>query len=211
MNTMTAGKLATRVQQTAELSRRIVASSLPVIRIICLGGMQDHFQSQTGPDGKPWPVLKHPRPDGGGRALQDKGLLAASCTATVVGNVIELKASHPGANVHQYGATIVPKRGKFLAIPITREAKRIGSPRQNKFPRPLFVIRSPRSICLAERGSGGKIVVHYVLRTRVVIPPRPYVGFSQKTLKKVDAVLADRTMQLLANMMTPQVDRIVIG
>ena len=33
------------------------------------------------------------------------------------------------AHAHEYGATIRPKKGKYLAIPLTKEAQAAGSPR----------------------------------------------------------------------------------
>lgn len=33
------------------------------------------------------------------------------------------------AHAHEYGATIKPKKGKYLAIPLTKEAQAAGSPR----------------------------------------------------------------------------------
>jgi HK97 gp10 family phage protein len=51
------------------------------------------------------------------------------------------------AAIHEFGGTIVPRKAKFLAIPLTDEARPYGSPR--KVPRPL----EPRI-----RGASGALV-----------------------------------------------------
>lgn len=72
------------------------------------------------------------------------------------------------------GGPVTPKRGKFLAIPMTARAKAAGSPREGGIP-DLFVIgrRSGGSRFLATR-EGGALRVHYRLTARVVHQPTPH-------------------------------------
>lgn len=183
---------------SSETGRQVVAETMPAIRVLAVGGVREHFQTATGPDGKPWKRLAHARPEGGSaRPLSDKGLLAASVSARITADTLTLLASHPGANVHQFGAKIRPTRAKALTIPLTAEAKRAGGAR--RFPRPLFVIRFPgvESGFLAE-DDGKRIVFHYVLRREVEIPARPFLGFSKRTTDRVVAILADRYAKRIA-------------
>ncbi len=158
---------------------------------LAVSGAKDHFTQSAGPDGKPWRPLAHKRPSGGNKILRDKGLLAASLSASVTQEGLLLKASHPGANAHQFGAKVRPKKAKYLTIPITKEAARAGSPR--KFPRKLFFMGGGTSAVMAEKkGRSAKIVVHYALSKGVTIPARPFVGYSKATLDKMLRLIVDQ-------------------
>lgn len=178
-----------------------VSASLPAIRVAGVSGVKRHFMRQEAPDGTPWPPLEYPRPNGGSKLLRDKGLLYGSIQGRITERGIELVASHPGANVHQFGATIRAKQGKYLAIPVTKEAKQVGSPGKNKFPRRLFVIAPANSqnLYLAEAGTSG-VVIHYILRESVTVPARPFMGFSEETLSTIEKIIADRAERVLVRM-----------
>lgn len=170
-----------------------VRGSLRALSVIAVSGARDHFRKSQGPDGRKWAPLAHTRPAGGSLPLRDRGLLAASLSASVTPVGLALKASQKGANVHQFGATLTAKNAKYLAIPVTKEASRAGSPRKN-FPRPLFVLRANGQLYLAETVTKGKkkksaVVVHYALKKSVKVPARPFVGFSQETLQRMTNVL----------------------
>lgn len=168
-----------------------VRDSQDKLTTLAVSGAKDHFTSQRAPDGTPWKPLAHPRPTGGNKVLRDKGLLAASISASVTEGELRLTASHPAANVHQFGATIRPKSARRLAIPLTRDAKRV--PRPREFPRPLFVVGTVSATAyLAEslgKGRRARIVFHYALVKEVTVPARPFVGFSQETLSKMVRLL----------------------
>lgn len=173
----------------------LVRDMMKPLSIIALGGMRQHFVDQRGPDGKPWAKLAHPRPDGGDQVLRDKGTMYNALGCVISGERLILVLSHPGANVHNFGAVLTPKKARALAIPLTREAKRVGSPKRNAFPRPLFVIVSQKKKAfLAERVTGGSLVLHYILLKSVKIPQRLIVGFSDKTLDKMSDFAAGRLM-----------------
>lgn len=161
------------------------------LEVTALSGAKDFFTNSVGPDGKPWEPLAHPRPNGGAKPLQDKGLLKASMSAMVTEEGLRLSASSPGANVHQFGATLKPTKAKHLSIPLTKEAKRVGGARH--FPRKLFPMTGPRATVLAERtgkGKRAKVVVHYVLKEQVTVHKREFVGFSAATLDKIGTIIA---------------------
>lgn len=99
-------------------------------------GATDCFNQSKTPDGQPWSPLKHPRPRGGTKPLLDRGLLRGSLTNNgnghverISGNVLEWGTNLESALIHNYGGVVVPKKGKFLAIPASVEAQRAGSPR----------------------------------------------------------------------------------
>ena len=101
-----------------------------------------------------------------------------------------MSASHPGANVHQFGATIKPKKAKKLAIPVSREGKRAGRPRD--FPRKLKWRPTNGQSSLLYEVTGKrtkKVVVHYILVDEVTVPARPFVGFSDQTIAKIVILL----------------------
>jgi phage gpG-like protein len=178
---------------------KVWQSLIRPVMLLSVSGVRTHFDQSRGPDGKQWAPLAHNRPEGAGKPLLDKGLLAASVSASVTANQITLSANSPGARLQQYGGKILPVRGKWLTIPVTVEAKRIGSPRQNHFPRPLFfrATTNPLTALLCETDPTGRIVVQYVLKPDVTIPARPYLGWSEATLTKIQKLIADRAMKAL--------------
>jgi len=89
------------------------------------------------------------------------------------------------AKVHEYGATITPKKAKALAVPVTRKAKRVDGPRN--YPGELTPIytkkgRKTNVIGILKEGRRSREVtagirritkVAYVLLKKSIIPPRP--------------------------------------
>lgn len=103
--------------------------------------------------------------------LIDTGNLRASITSEIEGE----KAVSVGprnvryAAIHEFGGTITPKKGQFLAIPVTTAARYAGSPR-----------RFPSRLHAQMAGGGGALVdengdIQYALKRSVTIPARPYV------------------------------------
>ena len=74
------------------------------------------------------------------------------------------------ALMQEIGGTIRPKRAKFLAVPISEEAKRAGSPRN--LPN-LVYVQSVRGQPMLVNENTGR--VHYLLKKSVTIPARPYL------------------------------------
>lgn len=179
------------------LMPELIKSIMLPIKILAVAGCRESVQAGLDANGRPFKPLVHNRPDGGNKPLLDKGLLAASISAAVTQEGIELKASHPGAAVHQFGATIRAKK-KFLTIPVTTEAKRAGGAR--RFPRDLFFVssRQPNTGLLCEGGPNGGLRVHYVLKQSVKIPARAFLGFSPATELKIVRLVADKAQALIA-------------
>ncbi len=169
-----------------------------VIGQMVVSDVKSNFANQRGPDGVRWRQLSRPRPGGGNLALRDRGLLLGSITAAATADTVAVGSGLEYAGVHQFGGVIAPKAAKALAIPVTKEAARAGSPR--RFPRPLFLLKGKagKPGCLAESKETGRgkaktktVVVHYVLVAKVVVPARPYLGFSAGLLGRVERLVSD--------------------
>lgn len=195
MNKTTLPKLAAELAkgEPGSLVAFVLKAVQQAVKVAATGGVREHFQQQKSPEGIPWKKLAHARPDGSSRILQDRGTLAASVRCDVSGSEVTLTASHVAANVHQYGAMIRPKTAKHLAIPVTVEAKRAGSPR--RFGKPLFTIRSGDTMLMIQKADGrkkkGDGKVQYVLVKSVTVPARPYLGFSDKTQDVIGGIVSD--------------------
>lgn len=96
---------------------------------ILLSDVKSRFSTGTSPSGAKWRPLKHARPNGGNVPLRDTGILMASFTAGHDGRSVWVGTTHPGASLHNSGG-VVRGKGKMLAIPLTKEAKRSGGPRR---------------------------------------------------------------------------------
>lgn len=73
------------------------------------------------------------------------------------------------AAIHEFGGVIKPKSGKYLAIPVSADAKVVMSPWS--FEDELHFISRPFGGLLMDREG----VVHFILRTSVTIPAHPYL------------------------------------
>ncbi len=177
---------------------------------------KDFFQQSQGPDGTPWPVLKHPRPRTGGqdKPLLDTGVLRSSMAggASAKGHFeriedfeLEVGSIDQRAALMNFGGTVRPTGGrKYLAIPLSKEATRYSGPRSGPrpFPKALGLVSRPgHPPILVEqkvKGKGKKAkiitIVHYVLVPSVTIPARPFAGFSEAGLKTCEEIIADFTV-----------------
>jgi phage gpG-like protein len=200
--------------------------ALEKVAIAAKADFKQRFATSTAPDGSSWPPLKGFRvrrndalakPKGGGslQPLRDTGLLMASATAQGKGHVEEITSlsMEVGTNldkaaVHQKGVPSEvwdgrPTKGKALAIPMTIEAQRAGSPRL--FPEHLVLVwpkgKSFGWLVQVDPGKGkhnrrAKSILHYMLVPRVVIPKREFVGWSKGLIETTDSILQDAMIKL---------------
>jgi phage virion morphogenesis protein len=82
--------------------------------------VRERFRTGSGPGGVPWPPSRRVA-QGGGRTLVDKGGLESSIASEASVNRVEVGViaktrSAKFAHVHQFGATITPKKGPYLAF-----------------------------------------------------------------------------------------------
>lgn len=166
----------------------------PRLAVAARGGVMRGFQTETTPAGNPWLPLAHKRPRGGSKVLQETGGLKAGISSKWDAGAVELRANHPGANVHQFGAIIRAKPGKALAIPVSKAAALAGRPRFFKGQLKPFG-RPPGGGLLEERTgrTGRKLspVVHFLFVQQVRIPKREYLGFSAETQQTILRLAGD--------------------
>ena len=102
--------------------------------------------------------------------LIDTGNLRASITSEIEGEtgVSVGPRNVRYAAIHEFGGTITPKKGQYLAIPKTKEARYAGSPRNMSGLH--VVIGSKGGVLLDENDK-----VQYILTRSATIPAKPYV------------------------------------
>ena len=167
--------------------------------------------------GAPWPPTSQftlslrPGGGGGGKTLRDSNQLFNSLVSAVPqisGNTVSLTTNKVYAAMQNYGGTIRPRNTKYLAIPLTREAKRAGSAKrwmeQNSSLRPFFFQRSSqeasriagyagfKTVFIATRegtGKAARLVFHFVLKESVEIPQRRFLGWGEAYVKEILTLL----------------------
>lgn len=198
--TMTLAELRVRLADAGATTNWDWQPFLKVTAVLLGAATKENFDRGQSPDGTPWNPLAWPRARGGSKPLRDRGLLMASTSARGAGHVEEYGAdslvfgtNHESAALHQHGGTIRPRKGKFLAIPLTKEAARSGRPRG--FPDPLhFASRDPsRGGALMDK----KGKAHFALVKQVTVPARPFLGFNPALLEKIDNAAADHAVRQL--------------
>lgn len=140
---------------------------------------------------------------GGESPLQDEGThIAPSLGHRVSGNKLVWGSEWEFMPIHQFGGVITPK-GKFLAIPLNAEARREGLKRLRQ--RGLFRPRGTRVLALPSEGGEhplfGKLgfTPMFYLATKVTIPKRELIGFSQEEDKPlVMDIVKDHASQAFA-------------
>jgi phage gpG-like protein len=170
-----------------------------------VAGAKRHFLEQQSPDGTPWPILAHDRPSGSGTPLRDTGMLMASLQGRADSGSIVIGTNRIGAAVHQYGAKIVPVNAKYLTIPTTAESRRAGSPRNYGDLVPRVNRARTRGVLLAPGSCGdsrwdrpGGWHVAFILTTGpLVIPARPFVGFSTDTQEEILDIATEHVVERL--------------
>lgn len=75
------------------------------------------------------------------------------------------------AGIHEYGCTITPKNGKYLTVPLTKEAA--GNKAKNFMG--CFVYTSKNGNKFIARDRGGKLELLFWLTDHVVIPERSFL------------------------------------
>lgn len=164
---------------------------LKACAVVIRSAIQEGFTKGQSPSGQPWKPLAFARVRGGTKPLLDTNKLRASIQVKPEGeDTIRAWTNKIQANLMQHGRTIRPKKGKYLAIPLTRAAQRTGSPRL--FGKKLGVkIGAKGGVMFSTTGKGKrkKETAEYALVKKVTIPARPFLGFSDEALQKVANLL----------------------
>ena len=109
------------------------------------------------------------------------------------------------AHAHEYGATIKPKKGKYLAIPLTKDAQAAGSPRAfsdlrfvNAKNGKLLMVRDKK-----KRGGKTESVAMYLLVKSVTLPERSFIRASFDAQQdELDEIIAQQVSKVLAGEVT---------
>lgn len=195
---MTPEQAAKQFDEQAKGNQSLIKRFLDQCRVAIVADARENFAKARGPDGESWPALKFPRARGGNKPLMDRGLLRASVISPgphhieeMGENTLRMGTSIPHGPIHQQGGIVRPRRAKALAIPLTREAARAGSPR--KFPKRLVVLwrKGAKSGVLMEfppPKSKKKPKAQYALVKQVTIPKRAFLGFGQRLIQRITEV-----------------------
>ena len=110
------------------------------------------------------------------------------------------------AHAHEYGATIRPKKGKYLAIPLTKEAQAAGSPRA--FSDLYFVNAKDGKVLMVrdkkKRGGKTESEAMYLLVKSVTLPERSFIraGFDAQQ-KELGSIVTGAMVKMLDGTITP--------
>ena len=164
-----------RALEKLRLGMPLGGSMLPVMQQIgraLVAGAQMRFRAQATPAGQPWPK-SHRAISEGGQTLTDRALLRRSITWQATASSATVGTNVVYAAIHQFGGTIRAKKGPFLSIPVTAQARAAGSPRN--MPGLAVAQTLKGQFVLLESKSG---TVHFLLRKQVTMPARPFLGAS---------------------------------
>lgn len=122
------------------------------------------------------------RAGGTGPNKQSKGMIDSGALINSIFSEVQQKG--PGltnllvgskgvvyAAIHEFGGTIVPKRAKWLTLPLTKQARDM---KARDF-QDTFFLTSRRGNLFIARQVGDNIETLYLLRKQVNIPERPYL------------------------------------
>ena len=118
------------------------------------------------------------------------------------------------AHAHEYGATIKPKKGKYLAIPLTKEAEEAGSPRA--FNNLRFVnAKSGNLLMVRDKKKGrGKTESEalFLLVKSITLPERSFIRASfDANQEKLGDIVTGAVEKVLNGVMTPSAAAESIG
>lgn len=146
---------------------------------------QLRFREAKGPDGQAWQQSFRAQAEGG-QTMSLTRRLRNSITYRADHESVEVGTNVAYAVVHQFGGVIRAKNGPFLAIPITPQARRAGSPRNMPG---LVVAQSLKGQFMLLDSETG--TVHYLLRKSVRMPARPFLGASDSDRAELVRVVND--------------------
>lgn len=179
-----------------ERAERIIAEGLVECRMPVVTEVRRCFVERRSPGGSPWAELKHPRPgeQTRGDPLVDSGRLMNGIEATSDGSVLKIYVKRMGCRLMHFGGEVLPKKGKFLAIPATREAKEAGSPLNMPFEMKPIIGKNG-GVMVGPWFPGANVrtlPVQFYLSKGVVVPARPYMAFSEKSIQNVLSIVGRR-------------------
>lgn len=176
-----------------------------------------NFREQRDPvTGAPWKktgsLALSTRVQPGGNTLSDNRHLMRSLTERrpkVTKNSVSIDTGAVKyAGIHYHGGTIKPKSARFLALPLTREAKRAKSARRwfkqaqgqwvkNEKKQP-FVFRSKHgNLLIGTQTLSGSVTAHFWLVRSVSITARRYAGWGPKQTGEAETLVAGEAQKAM--------------
>lgn len=159
---------------------------------VVLSSTQQRFQAGAGPDGIPWPKSRRAE-EQSGQTLLDKGYaggLVGSLQAKSDAKSGKVGTNKAYAAMQQFGGVVKPRNAKALAIPLTPQARRAGSP--TKFSKKLSLVwpKGSKYGWLIERQAATKRktareIAQYLLAPSVTLPARPYLGITAADVAEI--------------------------
>ena len=118
------------------------------------------------------------------------------------------------AHAHEYGATIKPKKGKYLAIPLTKEAEEEGSPRA--FNNLRFVNAKGGNLLMVRDKKKGRGKTEseamFLLVKSITLPERSFIRASfDANQEKLGDIVTGAVEKVLNGVMTPSAAAESIG
>jgi len=128
---------------------------------------------------------------GQGQTLLDTGRLMNSLTYQLEGRrMIKIGSNLPYAKVHQFGATIKPKKAKTLCIPATKEVRKktlSSSVREvlEDYRKKGYQIWFEGGVIKGKKGKRGKEKILFYRKGEVKIPARTFVYMTEKDWEEI--------------------------
>lgn len=181
----------------AERTGRIVENAAPVLRESFKWYLDNVAKAMASRHATPWPggTTKDTLSSRSGalvKSIVDSVNVEGEGLATIRGSI----GGNRYARIQEYGGTVVPKKAKYLAIPLPAALDSRGvpiklSPRQWDN---TFISKSKAGNLIIFRREGKKVTPLYVLKDKVYIPPR--LGL-RDTIKSGMPLLVDRAMNAM--------------
>jgi len=163
----------------AQAARVSWLRAMKAATVMLKADFKENFERGESPDGVPWLPLKRQRANskGGDLPLRDTGVLMASATAQGPGHVENITDTSLEFGTNLDKAQILNDGGTVRFPERTR-----------KPPLPPWVFP----------GKGGRpVFTRKIKEHTVAIPARPFVGLSERFLRRLDALLADEAQRQL--------------
>lgn len=174
-----------------------MAAAMPVLKKEMTTYLESTALAMKQRHSTPWPggtgakTLSR-RSGAGMRSLIDGIKVEGTTYENLKGRITGL----PYLRTHEFGATIRPKKGKYLTVPLPAALKSDGTPIKSSARdwQNTFVIKSKKGNLLIVRREGKDIVPLYVLKESVTIQPR--LGL-QETLNSGMPYFVDRALDAM--------------
>lgn len=159
--------------------------------------------------------------DGIEKILEDFNRLKAACAEMEQKKIlVGITGGGAGSDVmaiahaHEYGATIKPKKGKYLAIPLTKEAEEAGSPRA--FNNLRFVNAKGGNLLMVRDKKKGRGKTEsealFLLVKSITLPERSFIRSSfDANQDKLGDIVTGAVEKVLNGAMTPSAAAESIG